>query len=78
MGRYVGADGNYVMVEVLPHVGVSFVTNNNPINKIKSKRRRRRRGKQLLNDIKGKEKVLEFERGMARSQSLVNSLWKRG
>jgi len=33
--------------------------------------------KQLLNDLKGKEKMLEFEREHTRLHCLENSLWKR-
>jgi hypothetical protein len=39
--------------------------------------RRGRRRKQLLDDLKGKEKILEIERGSTRSHTVENSLWKR-
>jgi hypothetical protein len=35
------------------------------------------RCQQLLDDLKEKDKILEFERGSLRSPSLENSLWKR-
>jgi hypothetical protein len=39
--------------------------------------RRGRRRKQLLDDLKEKEKILEIERGSTRSHPAENSLWKR-
>jgi hypothetical protein len=39
--------------------------------------RRGRKRKQLLDDLKGKEKILEIESGSTRSHSMENSLWKR-
>jgi hypothetical protein len=39
--------------------------------------RRGRRRKQLLDDLKEKEKILEIERGSTRSHPVENSLWKR-
>jgi hypothetical protein len=38
--------------------------------------RRGRRSKQLLDDLKGKEKILEIERGSTRSHCVENLLWK--
>ena len=45
--------------------------------KIKSARRRGRRRKQLLHDLEGNEKILEFERSSTRSHCVENWLWKR-
>jgi hypothetical protein len=45
--------------------------------KIEVTRRRARRRKQLVNDVKEKGRVLEFERGSNRSLLVENSLWKR-
>ena len=39
--------------------------------------RRGRRGKQLLYDRKGNERILEIERGSNRSHCVENSVWKR-
>jgi hypothetical protein len=39
--------------------------------------RRGRRRKQLLDDLKENERILEIERGSSRSHSVENSLWKR-
>jgi hypothetical protein len=39
--------------------------------------RRGRRRKQLLDDLKEKEKILEIKRGSTRSHCVENSLWKR-
>ena len=39
--------------------------------------RRGRRRKQILDDVKGKNMVLDIERGSTRSQSVENSFWKR-
>jgi hypothetical protein len=39
--------------------------------------RRGRGRKQLLDDLKGKEKILEIERGSNRSHFVENSLWER-
>ena len=39
--------------------------------------RRGRRRKQQLDDLKGKKRILETERGSTRSQSVENSFWKR-
>jgi len=39
--------------------------------------RRGRRPKQLLDDLKGKKRILEIERGSTRSQSVENSIWNR-
>jgi hypothetical protein len=40
------------------------------------KGRRGRRRKQLLDDVKGNENILEIDRGRASSHSVENSLWK--
>jgi hypothetical protein len=42
--------------------------------KIEGTKRRKRRRKQLLDDLKEKRKVLEFDSGNTRSHSLENSL----
>jgi hypothetical protein len=39
--------------------------------------RRGRRRKQLLDDLKKKERILKIERGSTRSHPVENSLWKR-
>jgi hypothetical protein len=39
--------------------------------------RRGRRGKQILDDPTGKERILEIGRESTKSQSVENSLWKR-
>jgi hypothetical protein len=44
--------------------------------KIEEMGKRERRREQLLDNLKEK-KMLEFERGSTRSQSVENSLWKR-
>jgi hypothetical protein len=38
--------------------------------------RRGRRRKQLLDDLEGKEKILEIERGSTRSHPVENLMWK--
>ena len=39
--------------------------------------RRGRRRKHLLDDLKGKKRILEIERGSTKSHSLGDWLWKR-
>jgi hypothetical protein len=45
--------------------------------RIEMKGRQGIRRKQLLDDLKGKEKILEIERGSTISYAVENSLWKR-
>jgi hypothetical protein len=45
--------------------------------KIAGKGRRGRKRKHVLDELKGKEKVVELERGSTKSHSVRNSLWKR-